>query len=330
MPDQIPLSAADLRRAMRDQRYWQPGHPERSDYGAWVGDAWRQFHDAEGRPRSDGLVWVAPYTRTRDGETEQVSGHFRNTGRRGAADDAADGVSVEVEDAPAAGIERRYTARDASGQTLGSCETLTDGSQICTLTMPEGGTLVQGVEAGDGELIPVAAMAAPYAFAGVLTAATSFYAYLRNRLPAMPGAGAAPDTPFLLFYRGFEGTEKDVRVTVGTLSPERVNEFCPKTAEFEESLSGIVASTPREGQSAQQWGTAVHTRMRDTIRKQYGPQSNVVQAELSLADGEERPYGRAGSSRLDIYHAVEGTGTVCAYDIKTGQAGLKVVSLGVV
>lgn len=27
-----------------------------------------------------------------------------------------------------------------------------------------------------------------------------------------------------------------------------------------------------------------------------------------------------GSTRLDIYHHVEGTSTICVYDIKTGQA----------
>ncbi|MGX9964819.1 hypothetical protein ACVFYP_15930 [Roseomonas sp. F4] len=35
-----------------------------------------------------------------------------------------------------------------------------------------------------------------------------------------------------------------------------------------------------------------------------------------------RPYGTAGSRRLDIYHRVDGKDTICAYDIKTGAAGL--------
>ena len=36
MPDPIPLSASDLRVAMRDPRYWRPGHPEQAAYHAWV------------------------------------------------------------------------------------------------------------------------------------------------------------------------------------------------------------------------------------------------------------------------------------------------------
>ena len=91
MPEPISLSASDLRQAMRDPRYWQPSHPERADYQAWVGDAFRQLHGADGQP-GDGLVWVAPYTRTRDGETEEVSGHFRHadgSGTRGGAGDDA-------------------------------------------------------------------------------------------------------------------------------------------------------------------------------------------------------------------------------------------------
>lgn len=111
MSETIPLNRADLRQAMRDPRYWQSGHPEREDYRGWVGGAWRELHHG---PGSDGLIWVKPYTRRRDGETHEVSGHFRHSG-------GGDGARLTAEVAPAPGVERRYTARDASGGLIGRC-----------------------------------------------------------------------------------------------------------------------------------------------------------------------------------------------------------------
>jgi hypothetical protein len=327
MPDPIPLSASGLRQVMRDPRYWRSGHPERADYHAWVTDAWQQLHAAESQPNSDGLVWVNPYTRTRDGETEEVSGHYRHAGGSSGSDATSGegaGAIVAVEDQPSHDVERRYTARDASGGLIGSCERLTDDSQICTLALPDGGVVVQQLQPGDGEFTPVAApaFAAAYGFPLLLGAATSFYTYLQSQLQAVPGGNVASDTPFMLFYRGFEGTQADVRVTVGSLQNDRVNEFCPKTAEFEGRLAEIAGATSREGLSPQQWGTAVHTAMRDDIRRRYGPTSAIVSAEFSVLGGREDRYGALGTTRLDIYHRVEGTSTICAYDIKTGQAAL--------
>ena len=68
MPDPIPLSASDLRVAMRDPRYWRPGHPEQAAYHAWVTEGWRQV--SAGEARGDDMVWVAPYTRHRCGWDE--------------------------------------------------------------------------------------------------------------------------------------------------------------------------------------------------------------------------------------------------------------------
>jgi hypothetical protein len=101
-----------------------------------------------------------------------------------------------------------------------------------------------------------------------------------------------------------------------------VNQFCPKTGEFDDLLGRIAEATPREGRSPQQWGMDVHRAMEQEIGRRYDPMNNVVRTEFSLREGREATRGEAGTSRLDIYHRVEGTDTICVYDIKTGQAAL--------
>ncbi|MBS7789796.1 hypothetical protein KTR66_07315 [Roseococcus sp. SDR] len=179
---------------MRDPRYQPLGHPEGEEYRAWVSRAWRPLQDSPGGPDGDGLVWVQPYTRRRDGETQEVSGHFRHAGGGG------DGERLTAQDAPAPGVERRYTARDAAGGLIGRCETLGDGSQICTLAMPDGGLAVQQLRAEGGEFTPIAAPAvADFGFTALLGAATGLYNHLREGLRGRVQGGVAPDTPFLFF-----------------------------------------------------------------------------------------------------------------------------------
>jgi hypothetical protein len=320
MPDAIPMSSADLRRAMRDPRYWQPGHPEQAAYGAWVSEGWRQV--SAGEATGEGMVWVAPYTRHRDGEAEEVSGHYRSTRHAAAPDAARSRLRAAEADLPDGG--RRLTLRDADGSLIGRCDSLADGSQVCTLGLPDGRVVVQELAAREGEIVPVGGpLAVPLVGGGALmTAAISLYNYLLNT-PRPPRGGLdVADTPFLWLNRGFEGTEAGLRVVVGTLSPERVLEFCPKTPEFEELLAGVARATPREGMSAQQWGTAVHTEMRNELRLRYPSEAASVRAEFSLMGGTPEPRSIRGTSRLDIFHHVEGTSTICVYDIKTGRAGL--------
>jgi pimeloyl-ACP methyl ester carboxylesterase len=71
------VTEGDLRAAMRDPRYWQPGHPEREAWNDWVSEGFRALAREEQRGGS-GAVNVRPYTRTRDGRREQVGGHSRS------------------------------------------------------------------------------------------------------------------------------------------------------------------------------------------------------------------------------------------------------------
>ena len=78
----VRITHADLREAMRDARYWKPGHPERAAFNAWVTDGFRALYPSDVAPR--GAVWVKAYTR--DGHS--VAAHWRGVpfGNGGAND----------------------------------------------------------------------------------------------------------------------------------------------------------------------------------------------------------------------------------------------------
>lgn len=82
----VRITEADLRQAMRDPRYWQPGHPERAAYAAWVTHGYHALHPRDAAPRSS--VWVTAYTR--DGHP--VAAHWRGApALRGGHGDAGSG-----------------------------------------------------------------------------------------------------------------------------------------------------------------------------------------------------------------------------------------------
>ncbi|MBP0465053.1 hypothetical protein J5Y09_14105 [Roseomonas sp. PWR1] len=67
----VRITQAELREAMRDARYWKPGHPERAAFNAWVTDGFRALNPRDAAPRA--AVWVKAYTR--NGHT--VAAHWR-------------------------------------------------------------------------------------------------------------------------------------------------------------------------------------------------------------------------------------------------------------
>lgn len=72
--------------------------------------------------------------------------------------------------------------------------------------------------------------------------------------------------------------------------------------------------------SPQQFGTAVHTHLRNEIR---GFGAADLTAEVSFLKGMEENYGVEGTVRIDALERVrERPDTVCIYDIKTGRSGL--------
>lgn len=74
MSDRVTITSADLRRAVADERYWNPAHPEREAYTGWVTDNFKALHGPGGK---GGSVEVRAYTRTRKGVAHDVAAHTR-------------------------------------------------------------------------------------------------------------------------------------------------------------------------------------------------------------------------------------------------------------
>jgi hypothetical protein len=112
------------------------------------------------------------------------------------------------------------------------------------------------------------------------------------------------------------------RGKVGVLNRNQVNENCPRLGEVQSRTNHATDIVDRSApnMSAQQRGTAIHTHLKYQIENLRNPN---FRAEVSLLKGlaDDARYGAKGSIRIDVLENV-GNGTVCVYDIKTGQSGL--------
>lgn len=112
------------------------------------------------------------------------------------------------------------------------------------------------------------------------------------------------------------------RPNVSLLNRDQVRDACPRLGEVQDRTDRANAIVRAGGgiMSPQQFGTAVHLNLKRQIDNLKDPN---FRAEVSRVKSEEDEtwYGRRGSIRIDVLENV-GDGTVCVYDIKTGQSSL--------
>jgi hypothetical protein len=211
-----------------------------------------------------------------------------------------------------------------------------DGKQVQISGYQRASTGGKGAPHGPGpQATPVVAPALPLMLGGLLGLGTALGVFgTLNRQRAEGQRGGRAETPVLVLpsLRGARnpaaGAAEAARAKVEELNEEELRDACPKTEEFGDMLRRIAAGIPREGRSAQQWGTEVHMAMKREIEAQYGKtagqrENSRIRAEISFLEGlPNTTYGTRGSTRLDIFHHVEGTNDICIYDIKTGARGL--------
>ena len=109
---------------------------------------------------------------------------------------------------------------------------------------------------------------------------------------------------------------------VRQLDDKELDDTCKKFAKVQELTnraaveSKRAAAAERRSQTPSQYGTDVHVRVKREIDKL---RSSTFKAEVSYVKGMEEDYGTEGSIRIDALED-RGDGTICVYDIKTGES----------
>lgn len=175
-----------------------------------------------------------------------------------------------------------------------------------------------------GAVPPVAAAAAVGARMAVqktIEAGLALYTALSAR--------NSPDTQAIVQFSAhdFRPSEAGKAITsVGTLNRDQVEAVCPRLPEVQERTETAVAAV-KSGQPnlmAQQYGTAVHTHVKEQIAALEDP--NFVAERSFLKEKTDVSYGDKNSIRVDVFENV-GDGTVCVYDLKTGIRGLSMARM---
>jgi hypothetical protein len=121
----LPINEAALREAMRDRRYWQPGHPERERYGAWV-------TGAAPDQGADTVVHVRAYERRGpDGDVIQVQAHTRGASPRPWENQPNPEWRARIAEREVRGIAENfgYGARNPGSSAMGRYQVLSAALQ---------------------------------------------------------------------------------------------------------------------------------------------------------------------------------------------------------
>jgi hypothetical protein len=207
---------------------------------------------------------------------------------------------------------------------------------------PEGGQWTSGSEAG-GDTSGQTTAETLWTSGDPESQARVQPVFLGPAVPAAIEAGLAlftwlssrngPDSQAILDFRAGAfrpgATESQSAIRVESLTKEQVDDACPRHAEVQAITNEAARSTDRGAyETAAAYGTAVHKKVEVEIN---GPitvprspsRDPNFRAEASVLKSREAGYGLLGSKRIDVLEN-PGTGTVCVYDIKTGERSLSI------
>jgi hypothetical protein len=126
----------------------------------------------------------------------------------------------------------------------------------------------------------------------------------------------------VLAYRAYDfQADADGKLPIlwtGRVDRSDVEAACPRYGEVQDRTDAAMAKVDREQNyyTATQRGTAIHEALKEDIRSL---KDDNFKSEISVLKSEEA--GGKGSVRVDVLERV-GNGTVCVYDIKTGEKPL--------
>jgi hypothetical protein len=159
----------------------------------------------------------------------------------------------------------------------------------------------------------------------ILGLAAALYAWFAST--AQPNRAAV----YALRARDYVNAGDEKRVVplfVGEIDAAEVSAACP-AIELVQKLANKAAGdaqTDRTYRSAREYGTAVHFLLKTRIDTMVANGETNLAAEVSYLKSEYADrkivYGERDSIRIDVFDNTAQDGTVCVYDIKTGDKGL--------
>ena len=160
---------------------------------------------------------------------------------------------------------------------------------------------------------------------------------LYEALQAKPdslGLGST-DVPVMAFKVWTDEQSQNAGIAVEALTFEQVSQVCTRLPEVQAWTDAAATKYAliRSDMTEQAWGMLIHKEVETTIKTlkaEFPGEYDDLSAELSLdALGAVVSYGKRGSSRLDVAEdRRKDTGSMCIYDVKTGNEGLTARRVG--
>ena len=184
----------------------------------------------------------------------------------------------------------RQTVRDELGEVLSRSEFRPDGAVL--------------EPAAAQVIVPPLVQAARVTYG----AAVALYAWMSTQ--------NSPQQQAILSFSARDFSSPQDLTRVDTLSRSELASVCPAYPTVQSLTNQAAWDTDRAGLTPQQYGTEVHTRLKALVSSFEG-----LRGEVSLMKSTAASYGQPGSIRIDVLEN-RGDGTLCVYDIKTGERGL--------
>ncbi|MBU1304975.1 MAG: hypothetical protein KKF33_05585 [Alphaproteobacteria bacterium] len=168
----------------------------------------------------------------------------------------------------------------------------------------------------------------------IALALVSLHSMLRAA-PASQGLGEKDEPVLAIKAWAVNGNRQPVPVLVGSLTEEQLRQHCrflPDVQNWTDDAAALLADK-KPILPERTWGSLVHgviKRTIDALKKSSPFIYDSLRPEISFAPNITGPvpYGRKGSTRLDVVEdRSEEEGVLCDYDVKTGREGLTVSRL---
>jgi hypothetical protein len=239
-----------------------------------------------------------------------------------------DGSTITSDFAPTDDYDERHTVQLPGGEAFsfendGATQTIRDANtgEIVSKTTwgPDGPEAEPIIEPAFAPAVPVVTkLFVEVGVPAAIVAAKTLYDWYAGQ-----DSGGDDGKRAVAAFRAYDfDTADDARIApdyVGRVDKRYVDAACPRHGEVQDRTDAAYdramedATYPNAGEK----GTAIHKQLADDIKALKDPN---FRAEVSIRESRDGQ-NKEGSIRTDVLERV-GNGTVCVYDVKTGDEGL--------